>query len=107
MDRAELDGASAPLLAIQVVYCPVPGVSDLIALQLAGGSTVLDAVQASGLVGQHRLAVADLRLGVWGKPREAQSLLRDRDRVEIYRPLTVDPKEARRLRYRKHRQSRG
>ena len=43
-----------------------------------------------------------LRLGVWGKPRSADTLLRDRDRVEIYRPLTVDPKEARRQRYRQH-----
>ena len=107
MDHAELAADTTKPLAVQVVYCPVPGVTDLIALQLAAGSTVLDAVLASGLVAQRGLVLDSLRLGVWGKPREAQALLRDRDRVEIYRPLTVDPKEARRLRYRKHRQAKG
>jgi hypothetical protein len=43
-------------------------------------------------------------MGVWGRAREAESPLRDRDRVEIYRPLTVDPKEARRQRYQRHKE---
>jgi uncharacterized protein len=108
MDRADrhpgMPVAPAQPVSVQVAYCPVPGVTHLMALQLAAGSTVLDAVRASGLAVQHGLALDSLRLGVWGKPREANALLRERDRVEIYRPLTVDPKEARRLRYRKHRQ---
>jgi len=41
-----------------------------------------------------------LRIGIWGRVRPLGTLLRDRDRVELYRPLTVDPKEARRERYR-------
>jgi len=41
---------------------------------------------------------------VWGKLREPGDPLREGDRVEVYRPLKVDPKEARRQRYRSHRE---
>ncbi len=95
MGRAELQ--------VEVVYCPAPGETDLRTLVLAPGATLGDAVQASGLLLQHGLAFEALRLGVWGKPRSADTVLRERDRVEIYRPLTVDPKEARRQRYKQHR----
>jgi len=57
---------------------------------------VADALRASGLVAKHGLDEAVLRTGVWCKPKEAGTLLRDRDRVEIYRPLKFDPREARR-----------
>ncbi|MDP1900710.1 MAG: RnfH family protein [Rubrivivax sp.] len=96
MDRAELH--------VEVVYCPLPGVTDLQALVLAPGATVADAVRASGLAARHGLGIEGLRLGVWGKPRGADTVLRERDRVEIYRPLIVDPKEARRQRYQRHRE---
>lgn len=45
-----------------------------------------------------------LRIGIWGRVRPLSTLLRERDRIEVYRPLTVDPKEARRLRYAKRGQ---
>lgn len=90
-------------LRIEVAYCPDPGLTDLQVLRLPSGATVADAVQASGLLSRHGLVAEGLRTGVWGKLRSAESLLRDRDRVEIYRPLTVDPKEARRQRYKRHR----
>ena len=45
-----------------------------------------------------------LRIGIWGRLRPLGTLLRERDRIEIYRPLTVDPMEARRLRYAKRGQ---
>jgi putative ubiquitin-RnfH superfamily antitoxin RatB of RatAB toxin-antitoxin module len=48
-----------------------------------------------------------LSVGVWGALRGLDHPLRDRDRVEVYRPLKVDPKEARRLRYRSHREKQG
>lgn len=91
-------------LRVEVVYCPRPGVTDLQALVLSPGATVADAVQASGLVARHGLAVEGLRLGVWGKLLGSETVLRERDRVEIYRPLIVDPKEARRQRYQRHRE---
>lgn len=91
-------------LRVEVAYCPDPAVTDLQALRLPPGATVADAVQASGVLVRHGLASEGLRTGIWGKPRDAETLLRDRDRVEIYRPLTVDPKEARRQRYKRHRE---
>jgi uncharacterized protein len=105
---APVDPPAAATVQIEVAYCPLPGVTDLVALSLPAGSTVAQAVQQSGLLQRHGLLPGDagidtLRLGVWGKPRETSSLVRERDRVEIYRPLLVDPKEARRQRYKKHR----
>lgn len=44
-------------------------------------------------------AFGDLRIGIWGRVRPLDTPLRERDRIEVYRPLTVDPKEARRQRY--------
>lgn len=46
----------------------------------------------------------ELRIGIWGRVRSLDTPLRDRDRIEVYRPLTVDPKEARRQRYAKRGQ---
>lgn len=94
---------AAPALNVEVVYCPGPGVVDQVRLQLPAGATLADALQASGLLQRHGLVADGLRTGIWCKPREASTPLRERDRVEIYRPLTVDPKEARRLRYGRHK----
>jgi len=93
------------LLRIEVLYCPGPGRCDASALQLPPGACVADALSASGVVQRHALTLGDLQLGVWGHRCDATTALRDRDRVEIYRSLTVDPKEARRLRYKRARQA--
>ena len=101
-------GEPPATLAVTVAYSLRAGVVDEVALSLAAGATVRDALQASGLVTRHpNVDFSEMRVGVWGKPRSLDDLLRDRDRVEVYRPLTVDPKEARRLRYRQHRQRYG
>jgi putative ubiquitin-RnfH superfamily antitoxin RatB of RatAB toxin-antitoxin module len=86
-------------LRVEVVFSPGPGTVDHGVLTLAPGSSVLDALKASGLFERHGHLDLD-RVGVWGRPAPAEQPLRDRDRVEVYRPLLVDPKEARRLRYR-------
>jgi hypothetical protein len=49
----------------------------------------------------HAQSLPGLRLGVWGRVQPPDTALREGDRVELYRPLSVDPKEARRLRYKK------
>jgi len=95
--------ADETLLRIEVVYCPRPGVTDAVNLRLPAPATVAAALRASGLLDRHGLDEGALRVGVWCRTRELDSLLRDLDRVEIYRPLTVDPKEARRLRYKRQR----
>lgn len=65
-------------------------------LVLPAGATIADALAAAGLAGEaSRPGVA---VGIWSKPMPAESRLQDGDRVELYRPLKVDPKEARRRR---------
>ena len=87
-------------LTITVAYSPAERQVEQITLRLPVGSTVRQAVQASGLCA--RYLALDLGLagvGVWGRPASPDRPLRDRDRVELYRPLTVDPKVARRERF--------
>lgn len=91
---------------VDVVYSAAAGHSELVSLLLAGGSSVADAITASGFLQRYELPAEQLLFGIWGKVRVASTLLRPRDRVEIYRPLQVDPKEARRQRYRKDRPAR-
>lgn len=90
-------------LSVEVVYCAAPGHTDRVLVQLAGGATLADALRMSGLLQRHSLQPERLNVGVWGRVQVLGWLLRDGDRVEIYRPLQVDPKEARRQRYRDQR----
>lgn len=71
----------------------------LIALRLAEGKTVEDAIAASGLY--ERFPHHDLRnfdTGIWGRLVPRTERLRSGDRVELYRPLRLDPRDARRER---------
>jgi uncharacterized protein len=97
MERAEAS------ITVEVAYSPAPRVVDRVELPLPLGATLADALRQSGLLGRHGLEVEALRCGIWGRVRPIETPLRDRDRVEIWRGLQVDPKEARRQRYRKHR----
>ena len=101
MDRAEpaLPAARAEGLAVEVIYCPGPHQIDRTPLRLAPGSTAEQALQASGVLQRHGLDAAQVQLGIWGRACEPGQALRERDRIELYRPLLVDPKEARRQRY--------
>ncbi|WP_372526873.1 RnfH family protein [Piscinibacter sp.] len=92
-------------LSVVVAYSPAAGQVDVTQLSLPPGATVLQAVRDSGLLERHPgIDLASQKLGVWGKLRAPDDLLREGDRVEVYRPLLVDPKEARRQRYKSHRE---
>ena len=92
------------MLDIEVAYSPAPRQVDRVALTLPAGSTVAQALKASGLLARHGLSLdGSLSVGVWMKARPLETVLRPNDRVEIWRALTVDPKEARRQRYRKQK----
>lgn len=96
--------AEAPpaMLRVQVLLPLAPHVLDQCTLALPAGATVADALRAAGLAQRHPAALIDtLALGIWGKPAQPNTPLRDGDRVELTRPLQVDPKEARRQRYRR------
>lgn len=95
--------ARAEPLRIEVAYCPRPGSSEQVMVELAVPATLGDALRASGLLERHGLDAQTLQAGVWGRVQPLETVLRASDRVEIYRPLTVDPKEARRLRYKRQR----
>ena len=95
-------------LQIEVVFCPGPGQVDRVSLSLEAGARLHDALRASGLLERHGLlAEAGLRVGIWCRVQDLQAPLRDCDRVEVYRGLTVDPKEARRLRYKRQKSRTG
>lgn len=90
------------LLRVTVAFSPAPREVREWALRLPAGSSVADAVAASGLRAEFPgLDFDALGVGVWGRKAGPRQPLRDRDRVEVYRPLQVDPKVARRERFRK------
>lgn len=92
--------ATDALLTVTVVYSAAPRSVSERDLQLPAGSTVADAIRASNLLSTMApLRVDTLRAGLWGRKVPFTAVLRDRDRVELYRPLLVDPKVARRERF--------
>ncbi len=95
--------AAAEHIQVVVAHAPREGVVELQDLQLPAGSTLQEALQACGKLSQAGLVPDGLKVGIWGKVRELSHVLRDRDRVELYRGLLVDPKEARRQRYQQHK----
>ena len=87
-----------PELRITVAYC-APGCEDIAELTLPVGATVSDAIRASGVLDRRpEIAAGAPDVGIWGRACAMTQRLEDGDRVELYRPLTVDPKEARRVR---------
>ncbi|MEO7393232.1 MAG: RnfH family protein [Ramlibacter sp.] len=71
-------------------------------VDLAEGATVLQVLEHSGLPAAFPgLDLKTSVTGVWGRKARLEQRLRDGDRVEIYRPLKVDPKVARRERFRR------
>ena len=98
------DESGRPVLRVEVAYSPQADRVDLVSLELHDGATVACALQASGLLARYpAIDLAHMALGVWGRVVPLDEVLRDADRVEIYRPLIVDPKEARRLRHREQK----
>jgi putative ubiquitin-RnfH superfamily antitoxin RatB of RatAB toxin-antitoxin module len=93
-------------MRIEVVYSEAPQRIERVQLDLPAGARLADALRASGLLTRHpEIDLARQRVGVWGRLCPVDQPLRDGDRVELYRGLQVDPKEARRLRYRGQRRA--
>lgn len=84
-------------MKIEVTYA-LPNRQELVVLELPEGTNVMQAVEASGLLQKYpEIEPGGVnKLGVFAKLVKADAVLRDRDRVEIYRPLIADPKEVRR-----------
>ena len=90
--------SETPVMHVEVVYA-TPERQEVVALELKEGATVAQAIEASGLDSLFDDFEADpSRLGIFSRKVEPGHVLRDGDRVEVYRPLVIDPKEARRQR---------
>ncbi len=88
----------ADSIHIEVVYALAER-QDVIPLTVADGTTLGQAVEASGLPAKYpEIDLAKGKFGIYSKLAKPDTVLRDRDRVEIYRPLIADPKEVRKQR---------
>lgn len=89
----------AETINVEIVYA-LPERQELIRLRLHEGTTVQQAIESSGLLQKYpELDPGKAnKVGVFAKLTKLDAELRDRDRVEIYRPLIADPKEVRRKR---------
>ena len=86
------------LINIQVVYA-LPNQQRVYTVQLPAGATLRHAIEASQILRDYpEINLSGQSVGIYGEKAELDSVLHNHDRVEIYRPLTIDPKEARRLR---------
>ena len=87
-------------IEVEVIYA-LPHVQTVRRVHVAPGTTIAQAIAASGIVAHHpEIGRTALQAGIYGQRKPLTTLLRDGDRIEIYRPLTADPKQARRTRAR-------
>lgn len=87
----------ADMINVEVAYA-LPHKQKILALQVEEGTTLLDAVKQSGIEREFPdLDLAEAKYGIFGKATRTPEtdVLKDGDRVEIYRPLLIDPKQAR------------
>lgn len=99
--ESEADNA-ADLIDVEVAYA-TPEKQRIISLKVTSGTTAYDAVVKSGIVEEFpQIDVESDPMGIFSevldgkkRPLPAEYVLGERDRVEIYRPLIIDPKQAR------------
>ena len=88
-------------IIVEVVYAD-ENKTELVACKIAAKSTFKEAIFSSGILS--RFPEIDLdkqKIGVFGKLRELDEIAKQGERIEIYRPLLIDPKESRRLKVQK------
>lgn len=87
------------MIRVEVVYA-LPQRQELVEVRLPQGASARQAIEASGLLEKYPHIELDRRnkLGIYAKLVKPDSEVRDRDRVEIYRPLIADPKAVRKKR---------
>ena len=85
-------------MIVEVAYALAEKQS-LISLEVKEGSTLKEAIDASGILGQYKqIDLSKDRVGIFSKFATLDTVLREKDRVEIYRPLEADPKKIRKER---------
>ncbi len=90
--------STADDISIEVTF-GTPGRQELLKLTVPGHTTVAEAIEHSGIAARFgEENFARMQAGIWGRPVDRQHRLENGDRIELYRPLALDPREARRLR---------
>ena len=100
------------MIPVEVVY-GIPSTQRLLALEVPAGTTALEVVQLSGIMQEFpEIVLETVSLGIFSRlldgramPAAADYLVQPHDRIEIYRPLLIDPKQARLRRAAKKRQA--
>lgn len=88
----------AEVLNIEVCYA-LADKQEIVRLRLPEGATLGQALEASGLLAKYQdIDLKKNKFGIYAKLSKTDAMLRDHDRVEIYRPLIADPKEVRKQR---------
>lgn len=88
----------SPEIKVEVAYA-LPEKQYLLKVRLAQGSTVEQAIAASGILELRTdISLSKNKLGIFSRPVKLTDVVNEGDRVEIYRPLIADPKELRRQR---------
>ena len=86
------------MITVEVVYA-LPEEQTLLSFSAKAGVSVKNAILQSGILEHYpQLDIDNMDVGLFGKRTEMKIALRDKDRVEIYRPLLADPKEIRKRR---------
>jgi putative ubiquitin-RnfH superfamily antitoxin RatB of RatAB toxin-antitoxin module len=86
------------MINVEVIYA-LRDQQEVVRLSLEEGGTVKEAIEQSGFLAAHpEIDLARQKVGIWNKLAKLDAVLRDKDRVEIYRPLIADPKEVRKQR---------
>lgn len=83
------------MVNIELVYISADQQTTHLKMSLPEAATVADALHESGLMTPYP-EIAELQVGIFTKPVERDRLLKNGDRLEIYRPLLIDPKQKRR-----------
>ena len=97
MAESEIDAVPRPI-HVEVVYAR-PEEQVLVAIEVEHGSTVKQVIERSGISDRFpEIRGAPARVGIFGKSAELEAVVREGDRIEIYRPLIADPKKQRQSR---------
>ncbi|NIL93534.1 MAG: RnfH family protein [Woeseiaceae bacterium] len=82
-------------IQVEVVFA-TPDRQVLVSVELDEGATVEDAISVSGIQSRFAERLDECPVGIWGRPVERSHIVKKGDRIEIYRPLARDPRDARR-----------
>ena len=85
-------------ISVEVAYA-LPQKQEVLSLKIRSGALVSEAIARSGIQQDFpEIDLASAKVGIYGKQVKLDAVLRDKDRIEIYRPLIADPKEIRKKR---------